>query len=744
MTGRQTQALQRDLRSELVPWTYLPYVIGGLVLAILDTDGATPKSWTSIGMLLLVPSLAACLVPRAHTPSVGTIVHLLLLSVLVLGWVWFPASELHYAVLIPVVSVSLIQGPAASILMITIATILIVATRPGATSGPFGSLTLFPTLFVTWGVAYLALIGQRPAGTMLHWAWEGYEQAQRHLEISRNRQVELKQALEDLALATSETIRLNQLLTVARQAVEDARRAKEEFVANVSHELRTPLNMIIGFSDMILESPGVYARHLPAALLADVAAIKRNSQHLASLVDDVLDLTEADTGHMQLHKEWLSIGELVEEAIEVVSALFDKKRLSLTASIDADIKPVFCDRTRIRQVILNLLSNAGRFTEQGGAHVEVRMHDSETVCVSVSDTGPGMEPQQLDRVFEPFRQADESIRRRYGGTGLGLAISKRFVEMHGGKIRLESEIGAGTTATFTLPTQPMVDSARPDPSDAKRWFGPYHEYTPRDRRSRAPAIDARPRVVVVEQGRVLSHLISHYIEGLEPIRVATLEEAARMVDSQAAVAVCINEAPTPANGAGQQTLRMSFDIPIFSCWIPEPRAAYGEMGAQDYLVKPISRTDILNSVARIAPTAHSILLADDDPEARQLFGRALASAGRNYMVLHAGSGNAALTLLRERQPDLLLLDLMMPDKDGFAVLEAKAQDPTIRTIPVIIISARDPQREPTVSKTLEVTRPGGLSARDLMRTLEALTQTLQPRFGAQDRPERTGESPASA
>jgi CheY-like chemotaxis protein len=257
-------------------------------------------------------------------------------------------------------------------------------------------------------------------------------------------------------------------------------------------------------------------------------------------------------------------------------------------------------------------------------------------------------------------------------------------------------------------------------------------------------VESKNRIVVVEQGEVICHLIARYLDSAEAIRVATREEAAQIVESQAAIALCINEMPIslPDARMAQRALRMAFDVPIFSCWVPEPSAGYSQMGVQDYLIKPVTRADLLSTVERVAPQAHTILLVDDDAEARQLFGRVLTSAGRDYLVAYADDGAAALSLLRERRPDLLLLDLVMPNVDGFAVLEAKARDPELCDVPVIILSAKDPQREPIITKNLSVARENGLSARDLMLSLEALTQVLRPRFGVGAQPEKRTAPPA--
>jgi len=711
----------------------IPLVTSAFAVAIQMAEPPTPAA---LGILLLGLSILVWSLRRRYQLAAWLFV-LGTLGLVLLAWHWFPDSGVQSALLFPVIGAAITLGFTASMTTAAVASLALIF---GIFQPEFWHLDLYAliaNLAILWSVTYLLYIAQRPQKTLVAWAWESYTQAHRALEMARDRQVALKQALEDLTLANNQTVRLNELLSAARKAVDEARKAKEEFVANVSHELRTPLNMIIGFSDMILETPQVYSRRLPTSLLADVAAIKRNSQHLANLVDDVLDLAELDTGRMQLSKEWTSLSEIISEATQAVTALFTQKGLYLKADVPVDLPALYCDRTRIRQVILNLLSNAGRFTERGGVQVCATVRDQETL-ISVADTGTGIDPQSLSRLFEPFQQADQSIRRRYGGSGLGLAISRRFVEMHGGKIWIESQVGAGTTVFFTLPIgQNLVEDS------AKRWFGPYQEYTPRTRASVAPVVSPKPRVVVVEEGDSLRRLMEHYLEDMEIIGVTTAEEAGQAAESNAAKALIINQAMPMLRPASWPELpAMAFDVPIISCWVPGSRAAISRMGAQQYLVKPVRRPDLLESIARAAPEARLILLVDDDPEARQLFGRMLASAEQGYTVLYAADGNAALRLLRERHPDVMLLDLVMPNLDGFAVLETKVQEPSIAAIPVVIVSARDPYREPIVTQTLTLTRQEGLSARDLVQAISALARTIEPRIGAPAQPETHGMSPA--
>jgi len=730
--------IQEEMHCDLLPGSVIALAAAGLLMALVDPVKAPPPSPTALGLLMV--GLAAVvwqLLGRSKAAAIWAI-NLGVLLLIVLASRWMPSWQAHRALVLPVIAAGMIQSARACVIVTMFASLGLAA---GAPSPGFSSTTLsglVGSATVLWLAALLVCTWQRVQRGMVEEAWERYGQARGNLEDAREERLKLKQALEDLALANSEMVRLNNLLSAAREAVEEARRAKQEFVANVSHELRTPLNMIIGFSDEILERPQVYASQLPPDLLEDVAAIRRNSEHLARLVDDVLDLSETDMGHAKLLWERTSVREVAEEAVEAVALLFRKKGLALVVDMPGDLPSVDCDRARIRQVIINLLSNAGRFTETGGATIGAALQNG-MVVVRVTDTGSGVDRKAIDRLFEPFQQADSSIRRRHGGTGLGLTISKRFIEMHGGKIWLESEPGRGTTVSFSLP----IDRLSPE-GGARRWFSPYQEYTTRPRRSLAPGTEPKSGLVIVEEGNALSDLAERYLEELEPISVRTVEEAGQAMESGAAAAVLINApAQSPEARAFASLPARAFDVPIMSCWIPQRRMWVGEKNVQDYLVKPILRSHLLDSIAKVAPGARSILVVDDDPEALQLFERMLTNLNRDYRIICAGDGTSALALMRTRQPDLVLLDIVMPNKDGFAVLEAMAADPAIEQIPVIIVSAKDPKREPIVSEALVVTRQRGLSPRDLMLAVEALTCALPPRFGVPAQLETAVPSPVS-
>ena len=293
--------------------------------------------------------------------------------------------------------------------------------------------------------------------------------------------------MQDLNEANVQLTHMNRLAQSLRQIAEDERRAKEQFVANVSHELRTPLNMIIGFCEMITETPETYGESIPDTLLADLEVVLRNSQHLSGLINDVLDLSQIEVGQMALTREQIALSEIVQAAVTAVQPLFISKRLNLTTEIPEDLPTLYCDHIRIREVMLNLLSNAGRFTESGGVTIKAWCR-AGNVYVSVSDTGPGISVEGQKRIFQPFEQLDSTIRRRYGGTGLGLSISKGFVEAHDGEMWVESQEGQGTTFFFRLP----LELPTPSGGDFMRWFNPYNQPEQRTRPTtlQASSIDA--------------------------------------------------------------------------------------------------------------------------------------------------------------------------------------------------------------------------------------------------------------
>ena len=711
----------QELRSELAKrvatlMIFTGYIAAALVMFPVLNRGRYPlNELFVVGVMFLVglgvqtlsnfhPSLARHLLVWGATATLAA-------AMAILPAPWLPFTEL----MLSFISALLVSG-GGFITTILVGGLAAWLTQSGARAYPLPILGAALTLS-----ALLAWLVTRTMYTALGWAWTMQQRSDHLLELARDRQGELNNALKSLDIANAILRRTQRELVTARKQAEEARLMKEQFAANVSHELRTPLNMIIGFSDMILSAPRTYKATLPEAILSDIAAIHRNSQHLARLVDDILDLSRVEAGRMALSKEWATISELVATAMAVVQPLFESKGLYLTAELPEELPAVFCDRTRIRQVLINLLSNAGRFTERGGVRVAVRLEENDVV-VTVTDTGPGIAPEDQQRLFEPFQQVDGSLSRRHGGTGLGLSISKHFIEMHGGKIWLESQPGVGTTVSFSLPLEPA--SLVPVAGDqAIRWLTPGYEYRARVGRSKTPPLRLAPRFALVEKGGALQRVFQRYMHDVE---IVVFRDVATAVDEMArspAQALVVN-APSLDQAAQEQLDRLAYGIPVITCWIPGEEEAARRLGIVGYLVKPVSRQELLTAVEQLGTSVQTVLIVDDDPEVLRLFTRMLSSAERGYRVVRASNGPRALSLMRERRPDVVLLDLMMPGTDGVQVLREKEQDPDIRGIPVIVVTARDPMNEPVASRSFSVSRSGGLSATAILRCARALSEIL--------------------
>lgn len=649
-----------------------------------------------------------------------------LVAVILGGWVMQTPEIVLISSMLPFIAVITISGWAGILAeIIVILLVLLVTHIPFGYLLPSGQAWLTVTLGAFGGT--FAWVTARDLFMVAEWSIFGYSRARQELEEIRAKQVALEQAQEDLSLANRELARLSQRMKVLERIAEEARQAKTEFVANVSHELRTPLNMIIGYADLISKSPRVYGGQLPASLLTDIQAILRNAQHLSDLVNDVLDLSQVEVGRMALSREWVSPQKTIEEAITVVKGLFESKNLYLKIDISPLIQPVYYDETRIRQVIINLLSNAGRFTEKGGVTLTCTENERE-VIISVADTGPGINAKDQERIFEPFQQANTSIRRRYGGSGLGLTISKQFIEMHGGRMWMESQPGMGTTFYFSLPKEnpTLPVSALPPSTGLLRSIIPDDQsgYRIRSRAFQAPILPVNERFVIVDPEQTLERLLQRYLPNAKIENVGNLAAAVDALSRSPAQALILNK--PHFEEATLSTVPIPYGTPTITCWLPGEHEAAQRLGALAYLIKPVSQEKLLNIITNLNTPVKTILVVDDEEDELHLFVRHLEAGGNRYQILQVTNGRRALSMLRTRHPDLMLLDLTMPGMDGFQVLEEKHRDPAIRDIPVIIISARDPSGDPIISDTFTVTQNGGLSQRNLITCIQVIGSILAP------------------
>ncbi len=718
----------RDLLESTSRW--IISVVGlvlvlSLIAGVVWPDELSPGIWAVVPITVFTCVVSLSLLPY-HFALAQVIWQVGLMATLVSIIRVFSIPEVaFFSVLLPMMAVVTLGWPLALGSQVLVTLLALWLYRGLVTPAPPPSYAWIIIIggMMSWAMAWAVI---HSLITATEWSLYSYREARENVEEARNQRLELAQSQEDLIKANRELARMADRLRTISQIADEARQAKEQFVANVSHELRTPLNMIIGFSEMITQTPQIYGERLPPALLADITAIQRNSQHLSKLVNDVLDLSQIEADRMTLSKDWTDVRDIIDEAITAVTLLYSSRGLYLKTEVASDLPLVLCDETRVRQVLLNLLSNAGRFTEHGGVCVSARQQNTN-ILISVCDTGLGIAEADRNRLFEPFRQLDSSIRRKHEGSGLGLSISKRFVEMHGGEMWLESEVGVGTTFYFSLPVEMPLSTDLANRDVAQRWFNPYQEYLPRTRRWKAPAPEFVPRYVVLERGTAMRDLLTLGLEQAEVVGVQSIDGAFEEMRRSPARALIVNAPSQETFGITQEWLEaLPYRTPAIVSWLPDAQDVAHTLGVFRYLTKPVTREELLEVLPALGDHVQTILLVDDDAEALQLFSRMLASASPVYDVLLAKGGQRALDLLRRRHPDVVLLDLVMPGVDGFQVLKEMQADAQLRDIPVIIMSSRDPTGQLIVSDTLSMVRGGGMSVRDLLSSIEALGVALTP------------------
>jgi signal transduction histidine kinase/CheY-like chemotaxis protein len=710
------EQLQRETIGLTIPGLF---VIG--IIALTAKDQFQNPYWG--GLLCISIFTLALIVVGIGRWNYAASAWTLVMGCLAIDWLTVASSGMASAIfllIIPAGLATLAITRRAGVFVAVVCSLYLLAAPPALVpAAPVQRALAFLAVWCTVGMILLVL---RPLLRATEMMWTGYERSLELLEQSRDYQQRLAETLSDLTDANTQMTQLNRLTQSLRQAAEDERRAKEQFVANVSHELRTPLNMIVGFAEMMLRTPETYGGQIPPSLLADLAVVLRNSQHLSSLIDDVLDLSQIQAGQLTLSKERVSLAEMIESAAVAVRPLFESKNLYLETEAMKDLPLVLCDRTRIREVMLNLMSNAGRFTERGGVRVKA-WQEGNNVVVSVADTGPGIAEEDKDKLFQPFRQLDGTLRRRHGGSGLGLSISKNFVDLHDGKIWFESQKGVGTTLFFRLPISPLS----PVPDTYTRWFNPHQEYEGRSRPTRLKPVAVAPRVVVVERGESLQRLFRRHVEGLEIASTGNLEDAFRELTRMPARALLVNtDKPDDILNRLYSSPGLPSGIPALVCSLPSDADAITALGVADYLTKPVSREALLAALEHLGKKIETVLVVDDEPDALQLFRRMLSTSSRRYRVYRASNGRQALELLRARHPDVLLLDLVMPEMDGHQLLAAKNLSPDLRDIPVVLVSAKDLIDQPLVSRALSVTLRDGLPFPQLLECLKSLSAILAP------------------
>jgi signal transduction histidine kinase/CheY-like chemotaxis protein len=504
----------------------------------------------------------------------------------------------------------------------------------------------------------------------------------------------------------------------ARAEAEAASRTKSIFLANMSHELRTPLNAIIGYSEILVEDA---VDSGDTATVGDLQKIQGAGKHLLELINGILDLSKIEAGRMDVYLEQIYLAKLVEDVRSIVEPLVKKNGNVLDIRCPPDIGSMRTDLTKLKQSLINLLSNAAKFTQNGTVTLAVSREQPPSGAARftfhVSDTGIGMNEEQLSRLFQAFTQADSSTTRNYGGTGLGLTITRHFASMLGGNIKVTSEPGQGSSFILTLPDQPMVAPVAAGTevaaaATAENGSGLTVLVVDDD-----PAVHDLLTTTLSREGYRLLHARDG-VEALEILRktppdIVTLDVMMPKVDGWSVLGMMKSD---PALD----------HIPVIMVTIVDDRNLGYSLGAAEFMTKPIDRSRLLSLVRRFAghePQAR-VLIIDDDPEVRNIVRTTLQSSG--LKTFDAVNGRAAIEWLEKNPPpSLILLDLMMPEMDGLEFLNRIQDHDKLLDVPIVVLTAKeltDEERTFLAERTLLILSKGTQPIGSLGSTLSAIAK----------------------
>ena len=483
----------------------------------------------------------------------------------------------------------------------------------------------------------------------------------------------------------SETYRIERVLTEAKEAAEETSRLKSSFLSTMSHELRTPMTSIKGYVELLLDGE---VGDLTAEQRSFLGVVSANTDRLAMLINDVLDLSKIEAGRMEITPEAVDLARIVAQVGAELEPLAAAKGLAFGIDIPTRLPVIDADPLRIHQIILNLAANAVKFTDAGRVAVAVHVVD-DRIEVAVSDTGIGIAAESLAYIFDEFRQADDGVTRRFGGTGLGLSISSKLAKLHGGAITVTSVLGAGSTFTLHLPVVSVANGVESRAAlDAEGLVIAPSDLPPRQ--------DANQPVVLLIEDDVASVAVIRHMVEVEGCRLvhaadgATGMRLAALLQPELVLLDIVLAADLDGWQVlhGLRSLSATCDLPVVIVSALEDRQLAATLGATDYLVKPVVRAALSAALHRFktCPPAE-ILIVDDDSDVRLLLARMLTDEG--FQVRLAAGGKEALRENSHRLPNLIVLDLMMPNVDGFSVLAAVRAEPSTQDLPVLVVTAMD-------------------------------------------------------
>jgi signal transduction histidine kinase/DNA-binding response OmpR family regulator len=528
------------------------------------------------------------------------------------------------------------------------------------------------------------------------------------VEPFTQQQIDLITTFADQAVIAIANVSLFDEIQDKSRQLEQASQHKSQFLANMSHELRTPLNAIIGYSEILQEDAVDLGQD---NLVADLKKIESAGRHLLGLINDILDLSKIEAGKMDIYLEDVEIVPLLEEVRSIIVPMAEKNANVLEYRLADNLGSMRTDRTKLKQSLLNLFSNGSKFTQNGRLTLNVQRFEADKPMVSfaISDTGIGMTQEQLGRLFQAFNQADASTTKKYGGTGLGLAITRNFCQLLGGNVTVTSKPGEGSTFTIVLPDSPVA------PAPAKATDAP----------PLSVEVDSAPTVLVVDDDPTARELLSANLKGAgyRLLQASSGDEALSLARSMRPDAITLDVMmPKPDGWDVLSALKADAvlrDIPVVIITMLSDRGIGLSLGAVEVLTKPVERAQLTALIHNLVRREGPVLVVEDDAGAREMIRQTIEKM--SLPVAEADNGVQALSWLGEHPlPAMILLDLMMPEMDGFEVLDALAAHAQWREIPVIVITAKQltaAERERLLGQARKVIEKGGASRLDIVAAI---------------------------
>ncbi|TDI47421.1 MAG: response regulator [Acidobacteria bacterium] len=500
-------------------------------------------------------------------------------------------------------------------------------------------------------------------------------------------------------------------LRIAMAAAEQANHAKSSFLANMSHELRTPLNAILGYSEMLREEAEDEGHD---DFVPDLNKIHSAGTHLLGLINDVLDLSKIEAGKMELYLENVELRQLVDDVAATIKPLIQKNGNTIEVVCPAG-ESSHTDITKVRQVLLNLLSNASKFTKKGKVTLTASCETkdgTDWISLAVKDSGIGMSDEQMARLFQAFQQADASTTRKYGGTGLGLAISRKFCQMMGGDITVTSKPGHGSCFTMRLP-RVVID--------------PKQVTLEVDEEPQLPSVDGSS-VLVIDDDAAMRELVKRSLskEGLDVMTASSGRDGLELARKYRPDVITLDvQMPGMDGWEVLKTLKADPELReiavIMMTNIDEKGTGYA-LGAAEYMTKPVDRARLVEVLKKFRDNASTrpVLVVEDDDAVREVIRRALSQDG--LKVLEATNGREALERIEQSPPSLILLDLMIPEMDGFAFIEELQSNDDWSRIPVVVLTAKDvtPEEQARLQGSTTILLKKGQSHEALVREMRDL------------------------